>query len=78
MCFPSVLRMILHDSTTSSQTVGADRTWALSFPHSITNKLHPPWTNELRRMELVTELNIDEIFFPADLAFGRMLLAHLS
>lgn len=50
----------------------------MSFPHSITNKLQPLRTNELRRMELVTELNIDEIFFPADLAFGRMLLAHLS
>lgn len=50
----------------------------MSFPHNLTNKQHPPRTNELRRMELVTELNIDEIFFPADLAFGRMLLAHLS
>lgn len=71
-------QMMLHDVTSASQTVWAYWTRALSFTHFIPGEAHSPRTEQPGRMVILTELDIDEIFFPADLAFGGVLLAHLS
>ena len=69
---------MLHHPATTTQTVRTNRTRTLAVSHVVTNVEQAAWASQEGRMEELTESNIDEILFPADWAFSRMLSAHLS
>jgi hypothetical protein len=77
MSFPPWLTG-LHDLTSAPHTIWANRAWAMPVSHVVPDDESSSRAKEVGSVVLVTEDHIDEVFFPANWAFSRILRAHLS
>lgn len=67
-----------HDTTASPKTIRTHRTRTLSLAHLVLGPHCSSGTMEIRDVVDRAKGDIDEIFLPADWAFGRVLRTHLS